>query len=97
MAVAGSHLDRNWREGVVEDVLIARWDARSWLVAAGKALAIFIYFVLFTLWLPSWLLRLSPVAGAPAPVRELIGSGVWLVFFVAGMWALRRLQRKARI
>ncbi|MGC2239408.1 MAG: hypothetical protein WA726_01060 [Acidimicrobiia bacterium] len=56
-------------------------------------MAILIYFVLFTVWLPSWALHLSPVADAAALVGDLIGLGVWLVFLVGGMWGLRRSQK----
>lgn len=77
--------------------LIAPRATRTWLQAGAWALAIFAYFTLFTVWLPSWILHLSGVAGAPSAVRDLIGLGVWLVSLVAGMWALRRLQARGRI
>jgi hypothetical protein len=69
----------------------------AWPRAAGWALAIFAYFVLFTVWLPSWVLHLSAVAAAPDPVRQLIGSGVWLIFLGSGMWVLRRIQARGSI
>jgi len=67
------------------------------LQASAWAIAIFAYFTLFTVWLPSWALHLPGVAGAPAPVRDLVGLGVWLVCLVTGMWVLRRLQARGRI
>jgi hypothetical protein len=64
----------------------------GWLVASGKAILIFAYFVLATVWLPSWVLRLDAVAGASGFVQDVVGTGVWLVAFVAGLWGLRRSQ-----
>lgn len=64
----------------------------SWPTAIAKGVGIVAYFVVATVWFPSWLLRLSGVASAAAPVQNLIGSGSWLVLLVAGMWGLRRLQ-----
>ena len=64
----------------------------GWLVASGKAILIFAYFVVATVWLPSWFLRQDPVAGASGFVQDLVGSGVWLVAFVVGLWGLRRSQ-----
>lgn len=57
------------------------------------ALVIAVYFIAATVWLPSWVLRLSPVAGADPILRDLIGSGVWFVFLVLGLWGLWRGQR----
>jgi hypothetical protein len=69
----------------------------SWPRAAGKAVLIFAYFVIATVWLPSRLLGVSFISSAPAAVRDLVGSGVWFGFLVAGMWTLRNLQAKGWI
>jgi hypothetical protein len=61
-------------------------------VTVLKGLLIFAYFVGTTVWLPSWVLELRAVAAAAPLLRDLIGTGVWLVFLVGGMWWLRRLQ-----
>jgi len=61
-------------------------------VAVVKGLLIFAYFVGTTVWLPSWVLELRVVAAATPLLRDLVGTGVWLVFMVGGVWWLRRLQ-----
>lgn len=69
----------------------------TWKQGAVWALAIFAYFSVFTVWLPSRILRLSVVASSPTPIHDLVGAGVWLAFLVLGMWSLRRLQSRGRI
>lgn len=69
----------------------------SWPQAIGKAVLIFAYFVIATVWLPSRLLGVSFISSAPSAVRDLVGSGVWFGFLVAGMWTLRNLQAKGWI
>lgn len=63
--------------------------------AVGKGLLIFVYFVVATVWLPSWLF--NSITGVPAAVHDLIGTGVWLVFLAGGLWALRWSQAKGWI
>lgn len=65
----------------------------TWTRAYVAGLAIALYFVVATVWLPSFVLRLSFVASAPALVRDLVGSGVWFVFLAAGLLGLRLAQR----
>jgi hypothetical protein len=65
----------------------------SWVRAYLIGLVIALYFIVMTVWLPSYVLKLGPVAGADPIVRDLIGSGVWFVFFALGLWALWRAQR----
>ena len=69
----------------------------SWPQAYGKAVLIFAYFVIATVWLPSRLLGVSFISTAPAVLRDLVGSGAWFGFLVAGMWTLRSLQAKGWI
>jgi hypothetical protein len=69
----------------------------TWFQGAVRALVIVAYFVLFTVWLPSWFLHLSFVADAPSLVRDLSATAVWALFLVAAMWALRRAQRTGLI
>lgn len=65
----------------------------SWVRAYLTGLVIAVYFLVTTVWLPSYVLRLDRVAGAEPILRDLIGSGVWLVFLAFGLWALWRAQR----
>jgi len=64
----------------------------SWIVALGKSSAIFVYFVLATVWFPSWVLGIRGIAGATVLIHDLAGIVAWLVPFVFGLWGLRRLQ-----
>jgi hypothetical protein len=65
----------------------------SWVRAYLIGLLIAGYFIVATVWFPSWVLRWGPVAGAEPLLRDLIGSGVWFVALVFGLWALWRAQR----
>ncbi len=60
-------------------------------------LAIVGYFVLATVWLPSWVLRLPAVAQASRFVADLVGAAVWAAFLGLGMWGIRVAQRRGWI
>lgn len=76
--------------------------AQTWL----KALAIFCYFTVATVFVPSLVVESSALANPPSVyrdlfsaktwglIRDLIGAGVWLVALAIGFWALRRGQRE---
>lgn len=71
-----------------------------------KALAIFFYFVIATVFIPSLVVEASFLASPPSfyedvfsgdswgLVRDLIGTGVWVGALLVGLWALRRAQRE---
>ena len=69
-------------------------DRISWIRAALSATVIFLYFVVFTAWLPSMLLRSSLLATASRGVADGIVIVVWGGFFGLGvlglMWAQDR-------
>jgi len=110
-AVAGFGVAGVGLAAVVGPVAIARRsDGRFttfqvWL----KALAIFAYFVLATVFLPSLIVESSLLARPPAVyedlfsgefwgvVRDVIGTAVWLGALGLGLWALRRAQREDMI
>jgi hypothetical protein len=69
----------------------------TWWNAYGRAFLIFLFFVLATTWLPSWLLTQEVVAGAPRLIGDLLGSGLWMVMLAAGIGAVIWLQRTERI
>jgi hypothetical protein len=71
--------------------------ARSWSGSYVIALGIVAYFVVATVWLPSWVLGLRVLADVPSLVRDLIGAGVWAVFVGAGVIGLRIGQRAGLI
>jgi len=78
---------------------------QTWL----KAMAIFAYFVVATVFVPSLVVQSSFLARPPSVyrdlftaetwgvIRDLIGAGVWLGALVLGIWALRRAQREGMI
>ena len=63
---------------------------RSWL----SAFLIVAYFAVLMLWMPSFVLKLSVVGEMDRAMRDLIGSVVWVVALVGGLWGLRTLQRR---
>jgi hypothetical protein len=67
--------------------------ATTWTRAYLIGIAIALYFIVATIWLPSFVLKLGFVAGAPSVLRDLIGAGVWFVFLAAGLFTLRWAQR----
>ena len=69
----------------------------TWTRAYGLGIGITLYFVIATIWLPSFVLKLGFVAGAPAILRDTIGAGVWFVFLAVGLLGLRLAQRRGLI
>lgn len=69
----------------------------SWFEAWLKTAVIVVYFVVFTVFLPSYVLQTPAVSGAARFTQELIGSAVWAVGLGAGLWALDYAQRTSRI
>lgn len=63
---------------------------RAWL----KAIVIFLFFTVATVILPSFLMEWGPVSRSDRIIQDLIGSGVWFVALVLGLWGLRRGQRE---
>ncbi len=71
-----------------------------------KALLIFAYFVIATIFLPSLLVESSFLASPPSVwedvfssktwglIRDLLGAGLWFGALLFGLWALRRAQRQ---
>lgn len=69
----------------------------TWKSAYTRALVIFLYFFLATVWLPSSMYSEVPLATAPKFVQELVISGAWATMLVIGMLGLRWMQRTRRI
>ena len=67
--------------------------ATTWTRAYVLGIGIAVYFLVATVWLPSFVLKLSFVASAPSVVRDLVGAGVWFLFLAAGLVGLRLAQR----
>jgi len=69
----------------------------SWINAYGRGLLIFLYFVVATVWLPNFVVRLAPVASASSLVSDSLVLAVWGVGLGAGLWLLRFAQRRGHI
>ena len=69
----------------------------SWINAYVRGLLIVAYFVVATVILPNAVLRLDPVLSASDVIRDLLVLAVWSAGLVAGLWLLRRLQRRGAI
>ena len=65
--------------------------------AALTAVLIFVYFAVFTAWLPSYVLRSPVLSSAPRNVADGIVAGLWGAFFIAGIVALRWAQDRELI
>jgi len=65
--------------------------------AALSGVVVFLYFSIFTAWLPSVLLRSSFLATAPRNVADGIVLVVWGGFFGFGLIALRWTQDRGLI
>lgn len=69
----------------------------TWKIASLKGLAIVLYFVIATVWLPDFVLRLGFVQTASDLLSDLVVLAVWGAALLGGMWALRIGQRKGLI
>ncbi len=65
--------------------------------AALTGMAIFLYFVITTAWLPSYLLRSPLLANAPKNVADGVTVVIWGGFFVVGLGFLRWAQDRELI
>jgi len=72
-------------------------EETTWPAAGLVGLAIVAYFALATVWLPSWVLRLPAIAQASRSVADLVGTTVWAVLLLLGMWGTRVAQRRGWI
>ena len=72
-------------------------DRISQVRAALSAIVIFLYFVIFTAWLPSMLLRSSMLSTASRAVADGIIIVVWVGFFGIGVLGLRWAQDRGLI
>jgi hypothetical protein len=69
----------------------------TWINASLRGVAIFGYFVVATVWLPDFVLKLDSVASASSFIRDLVVLVLWGGGFVGGLWLLRFGQRKGLV
>jgi hypothetical protein len=69
----------------------------SWLSSGMQSILIFSYFVVFTVWVPSWLIQLDKVATLSSSIKDLIAVAAWGGFMTFGIVALRSAQKRGWI
>lgn len=77
--------------------VLEKRDRISWGRAALSGIAIFLYFAVFTAWMPSVLARSAYLATASRNVADGIIIVVWGGFFTLGLWGLRWTQERGLI
>ena len=68
-----------------------------WFDAWLKTGVIVIGFILFTVFVPSWVLQTETVSGLDRMAQDIIGTGLWFGALAAGIWALWYADRERRI
>lgn len=68
-------------------------ERMTWMQALLRGLLIVAYFALATVWLPSWLAGLNPVASLPRALADLVAAASWASFLILGIFGLRWGQR----
>jgi hypothetical protein len=68
-----------------------------WLDAWLKSGVIVIGFIVFTVFVPSWVLQTETVSGLDRMAQDIIGAGLWFGALAAGIWALWYANRERRI
>lgn len=66
----------------------------SWINAYARGLLVFLYFLVATVMLPNFVLRLGAIGRASDLVQDAVVLLVWGAGFVAGLYLLRRFQAK---
>jgi len=85
-------------------VLLGAWiiapidqEPDSWLAAWIKGLIIFVVVVVFSVFVPSYLIKLHSVARLDVKLQDLVGTGSFGVVLVVSLWALYRSREAGRI
>ena len=68
-----------------------------WLDAWLKAIAIVLWFVVFTVYVPSEVMQSDTVADLDKNAQDVIGTGLWLGGMAVGIWGLWYASRHRRI
>ena len=69
----------------------------NWMNAYVRGFLVFMYFLVMTVMVPNFVLRLGAVGNASALIQDLIVLAVWGAGLVAGLYLLRRFQAKGVI
>lgn len=69
----------------------------SWINAYARGLLIFLYFLVATVLIPNFVLRLDAVGSASTLVQDVLVLAIWGGGLVAGLYLLWRFQRQGLI
>jgi hypothetical protein len=72
-------------------------DIVTWTTASMRAVAIVLYFIIATVWLPDFVLSLGFVESASEFLSDLVVTAVWAVALGGGIVALRIAQQRGLI
>jgi hypothetical protein len=64
------------------------------LNAYVRGFLVFAYFLVATVMIPNYVLKLEAIGSASTVVQDLVVLGIWGAGLVAGMFLLRRFQAK---
>jgi mono/diheme cytochrome c family protein len=59
----------------------------------AKTAVIVLFFIVFTVMIPSMIIKAGFLSSLPRLARDLLGTGAWAVFLGGGIYLLRRAQR----
>lgn len=68
-----------------------------WPKAWARTTIIVLYFIAFTVVLPSLVIKSPTVAALPRTAQQLIGAGIWTAGLGIGLWGLWWAQRSERV
>jgi len=69
----------------------------NWLNAYLRGFLIFVYFLVATVIVPNYVLKMDAMGRASAVVQDLVILAIWGAALVAGIFMLRRFQAKGII
>jgi len=59
----------------------------------AKTAVIVLFFIVFTVMIPSMIIKAGFLSSLPSLARDLLGTGAWVIFLGGGMYLLRRAQK----
>ena len=69
----------------------------NWMNAYVRGFLVFMYFLVMTVMVPNFVLRLGTVGNASAFIQDVVVLAVWGTGLIAGLYLLRRFQAKGLI
>jgi hypothetical protein len=69
----------------------------NWLNAYVRGFLVFSYFLVATVMIPNYVLKMDAIGSASTVVQDLVVLGIWGAGLVVGMYLLRRFQANGTI